>query len=244
MASGANAAARMTTAPWTTPEELVAQLRSRWNRGQYLRAHAQGEAWSPITGPKADDLLRDPAAVRAWCDRFRRASQARGNDERFAIEYRTVRRRAIGDIEVPARIRVETLEQLAALLGRSEDFVRLDRILDATRREVPEAVPWVAAHPSDALANHTIWNRLLTVVWWIRDNDTASSDLRQVDIPGVDTSLSNSTAECSGNALRVLCLQYDSISPRPTSLVGMASGLARGTSGSDCSLPSTHFLPK
>lgn len=181
----------MTTPRWTRPEELVEQLRRRWIRGQYLRAHARGEPWTPVTlpikGPGADDLLRSSASVVAWADCVRRASVDRRGRARFSIEYRTVRSRVLGENQVPARIRVDTLVQLAELLGATEEVELFDQILDATRHRVPPAAPWVADHPTESLAHHEVWDRLLATVEWIAEHDASTSDLRHLDVPGVDT---------------------------------------------------------
>jgi hypothetical protein len=180
----------VTPATWTTPEQLIAQLRARWDRGQYLRAHARAEPWHevtlPVKGPTPDDVLHDPAAVHTWARRLHDASRTRGH-ERFSIEYRTVRNRVLGNNEVPARIRIPSLQQLAALVGAADDLSRFDRLLGTTRRRLPEATPWVAAHPIAALATDHVWNRILDTVSWIVEHDTSSSDLRHLDVSGVDT---------------------------------------------------------
>lgn len=176
---------------WTRVEDVVETLAARWDRGAYLRAYAGGEAWAPVSvplsGPKADDLLNDPDAVVRWAEQVRSAGRTVGGRERFAIEYRSVRSRALGANEVPARIRVDTLDQLVELLGTAADVDAVDRVLATTRREVPALVPWVCKHPREAIANRGVWDLLLDTVRWIRDHDMAASDVRHLDVAGVDT---------------------------------------------------------
>ena len=177
--------------PWTRPQDLVATLRRRWERGHYLRAYARDEPWVPITvalkGPSADDVLRDSARVVAWTDAIRRAAIDRRGQARFAIEYRTVRSRVLGDNLIPARIRLDSLAQLADLLGTGHEIERLDDVVHSTRCEVPAAATWVADHPLEALAHHDVWGRLLATVKWIASHDASTLDLRHLDVPGVDT---------------------------------------------------------
>lgn len=181
----------MVASRWTLPEDLVARLRRRWERGQYLQAHARGDPWTPVTlpikGPSADDLLQDSASVVAWIDELRRASTDRRRRERFCIEYRTIRNRLLGDNEIPARMRVDSLRQMAELLGTTAEVGRLDEILGATQSRLPAAVAWVADHPMEALAHSDVWDHLLSTAMWIVDHGDSTLDVRHLDIPGVDT---------------------------------------------------------
>lgn len=176
---------------WTEPEQLLATLRARWDRGQYLQSHAAGDPWTPITlpikGPTPDELLGDPAAVAAWVDRWRRAAQPSRGHTGVTIEFRVVRSRALGDNQVPARIRIAAFEDLTAILGTSEVVIRLDHQVDVTRRELPAAVPWVIAHPLEVIAHAPVWDRVLSTVRWIVDHDVSDLDIRHLDLPGVDT---------------------------------------------------------
>lgn len=176
---------------WTTPDDLIAALRRRWSRGKYLRAHARGEPWEPIVlsvkGPRADDVLHDSAGVVTWVEAFRRAAVDRRGRDRFAIEWRTLQSRALGDNPVPARIRVGSLEQLAALLGTAVDVQQLDEVIALTRGALPGAAAWVAEHPLEAVAHYDSWPRLLTTAGWILDHGSSTLDLRHLDIPDVDT---------------------------------------------------------
>lgn len=179
------------TAAWSRVDDLVATLRARWDRGTYLRAYAAGEPWVPVVlavkGPTAADLVNDLDGSLRWVGRFHADSRGRGGQARFTIDYRPVRSRALGDNDVPARIRVDTLDQLAALLGTSADIARLDRVLGYTRRDLPGAAAWVAAHPVVVVANHDVWPQLVATVRWIVDHDTSRLDVRHLDVPGVDT---------------------------------------------------------
>src|SRR5260221_8734222 len=107
------------TPRWTRVEDLVATLRKRWERGQYLRPYAADEPWQPVTlpvrAPTAAELLADFDGSVQWANRFLRDSRTAGGRARFTIEQRTIRGKALGVNEVPARIRVDTFDQLCAL---------------------------------------------------------------------------------------------------------------------------------
>lgn len=179
------------TPRWTRVEDLVATLRKRWDRGQYLRPYATDELWQPITlpvrAPTAAELVADFDGAVQWANRFLRDSRTAGGRARFTIEQRTIRGKALGVNEVPARIRVDTFEQLCALLGTGADVRALDSILDHTRGEAPALLPWVIDNPRLAIAHRSIWTDLVATVNWIAARDTSDLYVRHVDVAGVDT---------------------------------------------------------
>jgi hypothetical protein len=120
-------------------------------------------------------------------DELHHESQDRRGRPRFVIEYRTLRNRGLGDNEVPARIRLDSLDQLAALLGTTDQITRLDHVIETTQRSVPDLIPWVRAHPLDAVEHQDLWDQLLMTVRWIADHDTGQLDIRHLDVHGADT---------------------------------------------------------
>lgn len=183
---------KMTNRPtWTTAADLVEVLRKRWMGGRYLRDHASGVEWEPIVlpvrGPKASELLEKIEEASRWLASFERECHSASGASRFSIEYRTIKSRTVGSNMVPSAVRIETLEQLCALLGTSDDLEVLDSLIAETRMRVPELVSWVAAYPMRAIANRVIWSRLLATIEWIAAHETNDFYLRHIDVEGVDT---------------------------------------------------------
>jgi hypothetical protein len=176
---------------WTSVDDLIATLRRRWATGRYLRDYASGLPWTPVElpvkAPTAAELLdRFEEAVR-WATRFQRDSHMAGGARRFEVTHRIVRGRNLGANSLPARIRIESFQQLCALLETTGDARVLDAILERTRAAATELVPWVAAHPLRAVEHQGIWDDLLATVAWIAANDSECVYLRQIDVDGVDT---------------------------------------------------------
>jgi hypothetical protein len=171
---------------------LVSTLQKRWDTGQYLRAYAAGKPWEPITlpvkGPSAGDLLDLFDDARKWAADFEQGAGTGGtSSERFFVEYRTLRGRNVGVNRIPARVRIDSFEQLCNLLNCTDDVRALDSLLDQTRDRIPLAAPWVAGHPIIALNHRDIWDKVLTTVQWITTRKNVGFYLRQIDVPGVDT---------------------------------------------------------
>jgi hypothetical protein len=164
------------TTGWTNVDQLITILRKRWDRGQYALAYTMGAAWKPVSlpvrAPTPAELLDRFDEARRWAERFEADSRRRNGQPRFRIEYRTVKGRNVGANQLPARIWVDTLEQLCALLGTTEQLRVLDELLTGTRAALPEAVPWVVDHPLVAVEYQQIWERALATVAWIATHNS------------------------------------------------------------------------
>ena len=176
---------------WTNVDELVATLRKRWDSGRYARDYAAGLPWIPlelpVRAPTAAELLdRFDEAVR-WAETFRRQSSTAAGRERFSVEYRTVKGRNLGANSVPARIRIDTFEQLCSLLNTTGEVNALDAVMKQTGAAVPALIPWVITHPLRAIQHAERWSDVLATVAFIAENDTTGLYLRQIDVEGVDT---------------------------------------------------------
>ena len=183
---------RWSTQAWTGVEQLVSTLQKRWDTGRYLRAYAADEKWESITlgvkGPSAADLLDHFDEARKWAAEFERDAGVRGTgSERFSLEYRTLRGRNLGVNRIPARMRIDSFEQLCDLLDRTSEIRALDSLLEQTRQRIPSASSWVAGHPLVALNYRDVWDKVLTTVEWITTRESRGLYLRQIDVPGVDT---------------------------------------------------------
>ncbi len=171
------------TASWTTTGDIRATLRARWDRGTYLRRYASDAPWEqlsfPVRGPSADDVLRDPSSVQRWVGGF--ASVAP-----FVVEYRTLRSRTLGRNEIPARLRLETFDDLVGALDVADSVLAFDAMMNAAQQREPALVAWVVEHPIRAVHHAADWERLLGVIEWIEAN-AGPRFVRHIDIPGVDT---------------------------------------------------------
>ncbi|MBV9140781.1 MAG: hypothetical protein JO115_07675 [Pseudonocardiales bacterium] len=60
---------------WSTRADVVATLRRRWDRGEFLTELVEGRQWEPLDlalrGPTARNLADRFGEVRTWVDRWR-----------------------------------------------------------------------------------------------------------------------------------------------------------------------------
>jgi hypothetical protein len=171
---------------WSTRADVVATLRRRWDRGEFLTGLAADRRWEPLDvtlrGPTTRDLGGRFGEVRAWADRWR-GSDGRG----LRIETRTIGGRVVGTNEIPHKIWIDSYEQLWALIGTSRQVSRFTELLAATRAQAPRIAAWMISKPLEVLRFADEWEKLINTVLWISCHASCHMYLRQIDVPGVDT---------------------------------------------------------
>lgn len=172
---------------WTTPADVTAKVRRRWDDGSLLLAYANGASFDPIElplrGPKPSQIGDDLEAAREWVARLEAGSR---DDRRYTVEWRAVGGRQIGRNQVPARAVVSSFEQAWALLGVAGQVRRFEEILGLVA-PCPPVRSWVLKHPHSALDLHAEMPRLLAAYLWLDEHRGSNRYLREISAPGVDT---------------------------------------------------------
>jgi hypothetical protein len=174
----------MSSAPWTTPEDLRHQVQRYWDSGRLLAAGVKGVALFPLElrlrGPDTRELSERFEEVRQWIRELE-------SESRYRIEWREVNHRLLGRNRVPARIVVPGDREALELIGKTGDAARFRSLAASTLDKLPELAGWLARRPLTALEYAADWDRILTVLRWFREHPRCGLYLRQLDIGGVDT---------------------------------------------------------
>ena len=173
------------SAPWTTPADVRAAVRRKWDSGALLGALARGDQWIPwdipIRGPAARDIGARLAEVRDWVKGWQRPGPLR-------VEYKLVGGRHFGTNSIPCRAWLDTREQAWDLLSVRADVARFAALAELTRQSCPRLMEWVARRPVKLLGLGACWEEVLQVVRSIEKMQCRDGIyLRQLDVPGVDT---------------------------------------------------------
>jgi hypothetical protein len=172
-------------ADWTTADDVVAQLRRRWDRGELVAAAGGVLDWAPVSvrlrGPSARDLANEFGAVQDW------ATQWQTDSRGLRVEWRPVGGRLVGTNKLPATAWVDSPQQLCSLLRVGAAARRFHAAYEHTRQLVPALTDWVVAHPATVLHWLDDWEALLHTARWLVDHTGSGSYLRQIDVPAVDT---------------------------------------------------------
>jgi hypothetical protein len=175
------------SAGWTTPDDIVAKVRRRWEDGSLLRAYATGEPFEPIEvllrGPKPAQIGDDIGAARDWVLAL---DAGRRNDSRYALEWKSVGGRQIGRNQLPHRAVVSSYEQAWALLGVRAVVDRLGELLALVQHRA-QIREWAVALPHRAVALASEMPRLIAAYEWLDGHRQSRRYLREISAPGVDT---------------------------------------------------------
>lgn len=174
-------------AAWTSAEDVAARVKRRWDDGSLLRSYANAEPFAPIEvplrGPTLAQIGDDIAAARDWVVAL---DGGRGNDVRYALEWKTVGGRQIGRNAVPIRAVVSSYEQAWTLLGVVATVRRFDRLLTLTAQHKPVR-DWIASYPHRALSLVSEMPRLVAAYEWLDGHRHSQRYLRELSASGVDT---------------------------------------------------------
>jgi len=179
-----------TRTPWSSPADVVGQVRKRWNQGLLLGPAETVADRFPmplrLKRPRPADLNERFNQVRDWVEIL-----AKGDREHrgfgYQIEWKTVNHRIHGSNRVPAGVTIPTREDALKLIGKTAAAETFDRLHARLAGEFPELTDWLARRPMTALDHAEEWPRLLAVLAWFRQHPRPGLYLRELDIEGVDT---------------------------------------------------------
>jgi hypothetical protein len=189
---------------WTSADDLKAQVRRLWERGELLRSMirdtvgradaaapaASGKAGSgersgcafplrlAMKGPSSTELMERFEEVRQWIAGLASVAQ-------IYVEWREFNHRVLGAQRVPQAIWLDELDAALALIGKRGDATRFARLLELVGSRQPALTTWFRRRPLQALELADECERLLDVVDWIARHPRPGIYLRQVDIEGV-----------------------------------------------------------
>jgi hypothetical protein len=177
------------TTGWTTPADVIARLRRRWDRGEFLRSWAQDVPFEtvrvPIRGPSTAELSTRFDDTRTWV-----ALWAAVNVAGVRVTTRPAGLRSIGANAVPSHIEVDSYDALWRLLGVQASVRRFAGLRTATESELGGLVGFMNRSPMTVLAHAGEWHKLVQTVRWVASTAARRRTyLREVPVAGVDTKL-------------------------------------------------------
>lgn len=179
----------MSALPWTTPDNIQAQLQRLWSDGRLLAARCNGAALFPlelgVRQPNAATLMEQFDNVRHWIRQLEEGSKpVKGYG--YEIVWRDINHRQLGRNRLPDKIVLATEADALRLLGRQADARRFDRLAGATLGAFPQLQAWLSRRPMIVLEHATAWERVITILQWFMAHPRPQLYLRQLDIGGVD----------------------------------------------------------
>ncbi|WP_454129361.1 Wadjet anti-phage system protein JetD domain-containing protein [Microbacterium aurum] len=174
-------------ARWTTPAQIAAAVRRRWDDGTLLRAFATGQPCPvievPLRGPSAGDLGEHLDAARAWAAGIRSSSR---DGRAYEVVTGRIGGRLAGATAVPVRAVVDTYDRAWRVLGTATDAAAFRALIDAAD-DHPAAREWALRSPLAAVALADEWRTVRIALRWLDAHRGSGLYLRQVTAPGIDT---------------------------------------------------------
>ncbi|MFN3792494.1 Wadjet anti-phage system protein JetD domain-containing protein [Massilia sp.] len=151
--------------------------RQAWLRGNELDAFPLEINVAP---PSEKEAMADLGAVKAWVADWRRITQG--------LEWRERQWRVIGAQNLPDRIIIDNVEQLAGWASRAGEWKRVQHRYQAIASRWPQC-QMAASRAYDALATYSEadFNRLLALLSWLDRNRSSGLYHRQIPLVGMDT---------------------------------------------------------
>ena len=172
---------------WTTPEDLKSQVQKLWEKGSLLSAMSEESGLFPLKlklkAPNSRELSEKFPDVRDWINKITL------DTKHFHIQWRSINHRILGQNEIPAEFRINTLEDALDLIGKHKQAKQFTELLEQTTIQQPGLIPWLFKKPLRALNLAEDWLLLLKVVTWMSQHPRPLIYLRQINIPGVHTKL-------------------------------------------------------
>jgi len=176
--------------PWTTPAELRARLRKRWDSQKLLRDWLRGELIFPyemaLKRPARAELAPRFADVRGWIDALRAASNEQ-HARAYRIAWDSVNLRTLGAQQLPRCVCFDSAEDLFGFIGKLEAFRTFSQVAETTLTRWPQTRDALAATPLAVLEQAQHWSKLLAVLEHFARHPQPGVYLRQLAVPGVDT---------------------------------------------------------
>lgn len=124
--------------------------------------------------------------VREWIQLLEEHSRAKRGFG-YEIEWKEVNHRQLGRNRIPKSVYLPTETDALKLIKKSRAAAHFRELVQLTLDRFPSLENWLVTHPHAALDKSAEWERLLSVVAWLRDHPRSNLYLRQLDIPDVDT---------------------------------------------------------
>ncbi|OGR27929.1 MAG: hypothetical protein A2277_01100 [Desulfobacterales bacterium RIFOXYA12_FULL_46_15] len=175
---------------WTCNKDIKTRLEKKWNKGEFLAqcvSHTPFEPLRiPLKHPAADELIHQFDAARTWIEHM--AGHAAKQDKKgFNIEWHQFNHRTLGKNRIPKAVIFRTLDDILFYLGKTGEANQYQVLFKKIIACCPELEGLLIEKPLDVLHHAEVWDKLLAIVSYLKNNPGPNIYLRQLEIPGVDT---------------------------------------------------------
>jgi len=170
-----------------TPADITMKIERSWAHGDVCRAvlgHGDIFPWSMSLGkPSAKQMLDDFSGMQDWVKHIQTFAQKKQTQ----LQWQTINHRVLGAQQLPAALCLESAEQAARFIGKTQDLKQWLGLYQLSIKALPEVESWLLAYPLKALVLAEVWQHILDLCAWMKLHPNPRIYLRQVDVSGVDS---------------------------------------------------------
>lgn len=175
---------------WTRNEDIKKRLEKKWKKGDILAQCVSPRPFEPLRiplkHPTAKELAHQFDAARNWITHL--TDHGRKNNKiNFTIEWHEFNHQTLGKNKIPKAVIFHTLDDILSYLGKTIQARQYQTLFKQITDRFPELADLLTQKPLDVLTHDIVWNELLAIVSYIRENPCPGIYLRQLEIAGVDT---------------------------------------------------------
>lgn len=169
---------------WTTPADIRRQLERLWNKGILPEALVTRAEVFPLPlslrTPGSSDIVHHLSAVMTWAETLKTMKHVK-------LTYQKIKNQVQGPQTLPQKAWIETLDDALTLLSKKEDAHQIMALHAMTLEKAPFLQGWFSKNILKCYHHAAVWEQLLTLTIWMKDNPAPDIYLRQVDLPGIHT---------------------------------------------------------
>ncbi|MDQ6952072.1 MAG: DUF2220 family protein [Mariprofundaceae bacterium] len=172
---------------WSSPDDIKVKIERCWARGDVCRAalgHSDIFPWSMSLGkPSAKQMLDDFSGMQDWVKNIQIFAQKK----QIQLQWKTINHRALGAQQLSAALCLESAEQAARLIGKTQDLKQWLGLYQLSIKALPEVESWLLAYPLKALALAlalalaVVWQHILDLCVWMKLHSNPRVYLRPLD---------------------------------------------------------------
>ena len=166
-----------------TPTEIRKKAENKYLT--FLRSVTERQAFEPIVivGNKKpnDDTVQ---FEKELTELIAHSKEKKGYG--YSIEYQKVKTRKHGEQDIPVSISFLTEQDFLKYIGKEQDTAGFRKDVERILSAFPELVEWVCRFPNKVLDNHRVWDDVLKVCIYFKDNPKPQLYIRELPIQ-VDT---------------------------------------------------------
>lgn len=169
-----------------SPVEIKRALLKKWENGSLYTAILSEDIFPYsvlIPRIKDSDFKNNFDETRKWLNQIEDYFKKPG----ITIDKQSIKFRLFGSQNIPVKINFEDSASLAKFLGKQVELSNFYELIARTNTIFPDIYDELILNPKMLIDNSKIWNKVLVVSEFLKNNEVKGKYLRELAIPNIDT---------------------------------------------------------